>query len=41
MLVCGPVEYAMGKRVAIATPEPLIAMLWAVNNGWQQLRVAE
>ena len=37
----GLVEYAMGKRVAIATPASLIAMLWAVNNGWQQYRVAE
>lgn len=37
----GLVEYAMGKRVAIATPASLIAMLWAVNNGWQQFRVAE
>ncbi|MDE2939439.1 MAG: DNA recombination protein RmuC [Chloroflexota bacterium] len=37
----GLVEYAMGKRIAIATPSSLIAMLWAVNNGWQQYRVAE
>ncbi len=35
------VTYAMGKRIAIATPASLIAMLWAVNNGWQQYRVAE
>ena len=37
----GLVEYAMGKRVAIATPASLIAMLWAVANGWQQFRLAE
>lgn len=35
------VEYAMGKKVAIATPASLIAMLWAVANGWQQARFAE
>ena len=35
------VEYAMGKQVAIATPASLIAMLWAIANGWQQLRFAE
>ena len=34
-------EYAMSKRVAIATPASLIAMLWAVSNGWQQFRLAE
>ncbi len=37
----GLIEYAMGKRVAIATPASLIAMLWAVANGWQQFRLAE
>ncbi len=37
----GLVEYAMGKRVVIATPSSLIAMLWAVNSGWQQYRLTE
>ena len=37
----GLVEYAMSKRVAIATPASLISMLWAVANGWQQFRLAE
>ena len=37
----GLIEYAMGKRVAIATPASLISMLWAVANGWQQFRLAE
>ncbi len=35
------VEYAMSRRVAIATPASLIAMLWAVNNGWQQQELAQ
>ena len=35
------VDYAIGKRVAIATPASLIAMMWAVNNGWQQFRLAQ
>ena len=35
------VEYAMGKRVAIATPASLISLLWAVANGWQRYRIAE
>ena len=35
------IEYAMGKQIAIATPASLIAMLWAIANGWQQLRFAE
>ena len=35
------VEYAMEKQIAIATPASLIAMLWAIANGWQQLRFAE
>lgn len=34
-------EYAMKRRVAIATPASLIAMLWAINNGWQQFRLAQ
>ena len=37
----GLIEYAMNKRIAIATPASLIAMLWAVANGWQQFRLAE
>ena len=37
----GLVEYAMNRRVAIATPASLIAMLWAISNGWQQFRLAE
>ncbi len=35
------IEYAMGKRVAIATPASLISLLWAVANGWQRHRIAE
>ena len=35
------IEYAMSKRIAIATPASLIAMLWAVANGWQQFRLAQ
>ena len=35
------IEYAMGRRVAIATPASLISLLWAVSNGWQQYRIAE
>ena len=35
------VEYAIGKRVAIATPASLIAMLWAVNNGWERVNLAK
>ena len=30
------IDYAMERRVAIATPSSLIAMLWAVANGWQK-----
>lgn len=37
----GLVEYAMTRRVAIATPASLIAMLWAVANGWQQYEIAQ
>lgn len=35
------VEYAIGKRVAIATPASLIAMLWAVANGWERVNLAK
>ena len=35
------IEYAMAKRVAIATPASLISLLWAVANGWQRYRIAE
>lgn len=34
-------EYAMSQRVALVTPASLIAMLWAINNGWQQFRLAQ
>ena len=34
------IEYAMRKRVAIATPVSLISLLWAIANGWQQDRIA-
>ena len=37
----GLIEYAMSRRVAIATPASLISMLWAVSNGWQQFRLAQ
>ena len=37
----GLIEYAMGKRVAIATPSSLISLLWAVASGWQRYRIAE
>ena len=35
------IEHAMKKRVAIATPASLIALLWAVANGWQRQQIAE
>jgi len=35
------IEYAMSKRVAIATPASLILLLWSVANGWQRHRIAE
>ena len=35
------VEYAMRKRIAIATPSSLIALLWAVENGWRQHHLAQ
>ena len=35
------IEYAMSKRIAIATPASLVAMLWAVANGWLQFRLAQ
>ena len=35
------ISYAMSKRVAIATPSSLIALLWTVANGWEQQRISE
>ena len=34
------VAYGMGKRVAIATPASLVALLWTVAHGWQQVEMA-
>lgn len=34
------IEYAMARRVAIATPASLISLLWAVANGWQRHQLA-
>ena len=35
------VTYAMSQKIAIATPASLIAMLWAVNSGWQKWEFAK
>ena len=35
------IEYAMSKRVVIATPSSLISLLWAVANGWKRYQIAE
>lgn len=35
------IEYAMQKRVAIATPASLISLLWAVASGWERHRIAQ
>ena len=37
----GLIEYAMSKRVAIATPSSLISLLWTAYGGWQEARLAE
>lgn len=34
------IDHGMQKKVAIATPASLIALLWTVNNAWQQDRVS-
>lgn len=36
----GLVDYALSQRIALATPATLIAMLWAVNSGWQKWEFA-
>ena len=33
--------HAISKRVALATPSTLVSLLWAVNHGWQQHRLAQ
>lgn len=35
------VDYGMQKRVAIATPASLIALLWTVSSAWQQDRLSQ
>ncbi len=35
------IQYAMSKRIAVATPSTLISLLWAVANGWEQRRFAQ
>ena len=35
------IEYAMSRRIAIATPSSLISLLWAVANGWERQHLAE
>ena len=36
----GLVDYAISQRIALATPATLIAMLWAINSGWQKWEFA-
>ena len=36
----GLVDYAMSQRIALSTPATLVAMLWAVNSGWQKWEFA-
>ena len=36
----GLLEYAMTRKIVLATPASLLALLWAVHNGWQQQRLA-
>ena len=35
------IDYGMQKRVAIATPASLIALLWTVNSAWQEKRLSQ